>query len=108
MIFLAQARQLSLRRESSSILQDFTLPGEPLSPRRESLAQARILQYSPIFHPLRFIRSFLGKFFHASRTTTIRKDISGIRQQHGLRDCVLVVLIIISLSNCSCSIFMRV
>ncbi|KAF1892871.1 hypothetical protein Lal_00035515 [Lupinus albus] len=26
MIFLAQARQLSLRRESSSILQDFTLP----------------------------------------------------------------------------------
>ncbi|KAF1888185.1 hypothetical protein Lal_00008098 [Lupinus albus] len=28
-------------------------------------------------------RSFLGKFFPASRTTTIRKDISGIRQQHG-------------------------
>ncbi|KAF1895977.1 hypothetical protein Lal_00015762 [Lupinus albus] len=28
-------------------------------------------------------RSFLGKFFPASRTTAIRKDISGIRQQHG-------------------------
>ncbi|KAF1879719.1 hypothetical protein Lal_00039775 [Lupinus albus] len=28
-------------------------------------------------------RSFLGKFFHASRTTAIRKDIFGIRQQHG-------------------------
>ncbi|KAF1893015.1 hypothetical protein Lal_00013734 [Lupinus albus] len=28
-------------------------------------------------------RSFLGKFFSASRTTAIRKDISGIRQQHG-------------------------
>ncbi|KAF1866104.1 hypothetical protein Lal_00043057 [Lupinus albus] len=28
-------------------------------------------------------RSFLGKFFPTSRTTTIRKDISGIRQQHG-------------------------
>ncbi|KAF1866180.1 hypothetical protein Lal_00024177 [Lupinus albus] len=27
MPFLAQARQLSLRRESSSIAQDFTLPG---------------------------------------------------------------------------------
>ncbi|KAF1879858.1 hypothetical protein Lal_00014158 [Lupinus albus] len=27
MSFLAQARQLSLRRESSSIVQDFTLPG---------------------------------------------------------------------------------
>ncbi|KAF1866252.1 hypothetical protein Lal_00024255 [Lupinus albus] len=27
MSFLAQARQLSLRRESSSIAQDFTLPG---------------------------------------------------------------------------------
>ncbi|KAF1858872.1 hypothetical protein Lal_00043007 [Lupinus albus] len=27
-------------------------------------------------------RSFLGKFFPASRTTAIRKDISGIRQQH--------------------------
>ncbi|KAF1877269.1 hypothetical protein Lal_00012040 [Lupinus albus] len=39
MPFLAQARQLSLRRESSSIAQDFTLPGEPFSPRREPLAQ---------------------------------------------------------------------
>ncbi|KAF1863172.1 hypothetical protein Lal_00012482 [Lupinus albus] len=29
MPFLAQARQLSLRRESSSIAQDFTLPGRP-------------------------------------------------------------------------------
>ncbi|KAF1862493.1 hypothetical protein Lal_00024449 [Lupinus albus] len=28
-------------------------------------------------------RSFLGKFFHASRTTTITNDISGIRKQHG-------------------------
>ncbi|KAF1888296.1 hypothetical protein Lal_00024443 [Lupinus albus] len=28
-------------------------------------------------------RSFLGKFVPASRTTAIRKDISGIRQQHG-------------------------
>ncbi|KAF1855625.1 hypothetical protein Lal_00028223 [Lupinus albus] len=28
-------------------------------------------------------RSFLGKFFPASRTTAIRKDISGIKQQHG-------------------------
>ncbi|KAF1888933.1 hypothetical protein Lal_00036646 [Lupinus albus] len=28
-------------------------------------------------------RSFLGKFFPVSRTTTIRKDISRIRQQHG-------------------------
>ncbi|KAF1854557.1 hypothetical protein Lal_00003404 [Lupinus albus] len=28
-------------------------------------------------------RSFLGKFFPTSRTTAIRKDISGIRQQHG-------------------------
>ncbi|KAF1858803.1 hypothetical protein Lal_00013726 [Lupinus albus] len=28
-------------------------------------------------------RSFLGKFFPASRTTAIRKDIPGIRQQHG-------------------------
>ncbi|KAF1883562.1 hypothetical protein Lal_00037528 [Lupinus albus] len=28
-------------------------------------------------------RTFLGKFFPASRTTAIRKDISGIRQQHG-------------------------
>ncbi|KAF1866071.1 hypothetical protein Lal_00013508 [Lupinus albus] len=28
-------------------------------------------------------RSFLGKFFPASRTIAIRKDISGIRQQHG-------------------------
>ncbi|KAF1874055.1 hypothetical protein Lal_00041498 [Lupinus albus] len=53
MLFLAQARQPSLRRESSCIPQDFTLPGEPLSPRRESLAQARILQYSPVFHPPR-------------------------------------------------------
>ncbi|KAF1884132.1 hypothetical protein Lal_00046420 [Lupinus albus] len=52
MLFLAQARQLSLRRESSSIPQDFTLPSEPLSPRREYLAQAKILQYSPcsFFH----------------------------------------------------------
>ncbi|KAF1865980.1 hypothetical protein Lal_00041678 [Lupinus albus] len=40
--FLAQARQLSLRRESSSIAQDFTLPGDPFSLRRESLAQARL------------------------------------------------------------------
>ncbi|KAF1897757.1 hypothetical protein Lal_00032516 [Lupinus albus] len=39
--FLAQARQLSLRRESSSIAQDFTLPDDPFSLRRESLAQAR-------------------------------------------------------------------
>ncbi|KAF1870889.1 hypothetical protein Lal_00030199 [Lupinus albus] len=38
---LAQARQLSLRRESSSIAQDFTVPGDPFSLRRESLAQAR-------------------------------------------------------------------
>ncbi|KAF1862545.1 hypothetical protein Lal_00014083 [Lupinus albus] len=28
-------------------------------------------------------RSFLGKLFHPARTTTIRKDISGIRHQHG-------------------------
>ncbi|KAL2337346.1 hypothetical protein Fmac_011792 [Flemingia macrophylla] len=28
-------------------------------------------------------RAFLDKFFPASRTTTIRKDISGIRQQNG-------------------------
>ncbi|KAF1864735.1 hypothetical protein Lal_00039901 [Lupinus albus] len=28
-------------------------------------------------------RTLLGKFFPASRTTAIRKDISGIRQQHG-------------------------
>ncbi|KAF1893028.1 hypothetical protein Lal_00024148 [Lupinus albus] len=41
MTFLAQARQLSLRRESSSIAQDFTFPDEPLSLKRESLAQAR-------------------------------------------------------------------
>ncbi|KAF1887729.1 hypothetical protein Lal_00023736 [Lupinus albus] len=40
--FLAQARQLSLRRESSSIAQDFTLSGDPFSLRRESLAQARL------------------------------------------------------------------
>ncbi|KAF1894626.1 hypothetical protein Lal_00033684 [Lupinus albus] len=33
------ARQLSLRRESSSIAQDFTLPGDHFSLRRESLAQ---------------------------------------------------------------------
>ncbi|KAF1888957.1 hypothetical protein Lal_00036514 [Lupinus albus] len=37
--FLAQARQLSLKRESSSIAQDFTLPGDPFSLKRESLAQ---------------------------------------------------------------------
>ncbi|KAF1892980.1 hypothetical protein Lal_00008023 [Lupinus albus] len=35
MTFLAQARQLSLRRESSSIAQDFTFPDEPLSLKRE-------------------------------------------------------------------------
>ncbi|KAF1879994.1 hypothetical protein Lal_00022121 [Lupinus albus] len=35
-------RQLSLRRESSSIAQDFTLPGDPFSLRRESLAQTRL------------------------------------------------------------------
>ncbi|KAF1888916.1 hypothetical protein Lal_00036675 [Lupinus albus] len=39
---LAQARQLSLKRESFSIAQDFTLQSEPFSPRRQSLAQARI------------------------------------------------------------------
>ncbi|KAF1889001.1 hypothetical protein Lal_00015262, partial [Lupinus albus] len=42
MPFLAQARQFSLRRESSSIVQNFTLPAEPFSPRRDSFAQARI------------------------------------------------------------------
>ncbi|KAF1879739.1 hypothetical protein Lal_00039752 [Lupinus albus] len=51
-LILAQARKsrifkisdltLSLRRESSSIAQVFTLPRDPFSLRRESLAQARI------------------------------------------------------------------
>ncbi|KAF1872239.1 hypothetical protein Lal_00038025 [Lupinus albus] len=40
--FLAQARQLSLRRESSSIVQDFNHPGDPFSLMRESLDQARL------------------------------------------------------------------
>ncbi|KAE9584401.1 hypothetical protein Lalb_Chr00c06g0404581 [Lupinus albus] len=40
--FLARVIQLLLRRESSSIAQDFTLPDAPLSLKRESLDQARL------------------------------------------------------------------
>ncbi|KAF1866241.1 hypothetical protein Lal_00024242 [Lupinus albus] len=54
------ASQPSLRRESSSIAQDFTLPVESFSLKRANSPQARILQYSPGFHPPRVLHHRIG------------------------------------------------